>query len=140
MTVYKRNRKETATQYIVTARQLQVSVIRYVMNNDYVPKHWRYILVKDVVHCVSELVNSVIGANKTFPNTAEKLAERRRYLDKAVVCCYQLQNYLQLMIDMKIGKTTADRLKNITGLLLSEIELLAKTAKNSKIVGAQQEV
>lgn len=140
MTVYKRNRQETSTQYIVTARELQVAVIRYVMNEKRVPKHWRYILVKDVVHCVSELVNNVIAACKTFPNTSEKLAERRHYLDSAMVCCYQLQNYFQLMISLKIGETSVDSLRNISGLLLSEIELLVKTAKNSKIIGMQKEV
>lgn len=138
MTVYKRNRKETATQYVVTAQELQVAVIRYVMNEKYVPKKWRYILVRDVIHVVSEIVNNVVGAHRTFPNTEERLVTRRHYLEKSSVMCYQLQSQLLCMV-RTIDSVNADNLGGITSLLLSEVELLSKTLKNSHLV-AQQEV
>lgn len=46
MSVYKRNRKETATQYVVTAQALQRAIVQYVMNEKYVPKKWRFVLAQ----------------------------------------------------------------------------------------------
>ena len=43
MVVYAKDRKETATQYIITAQNLQEKVLRYMMNEKRVPKKWRYL-------------------------------------------------------------------------------------------------
>lgn len=139
MTVYKRNRKETATQYVVTAQAMQVAVIKYMMNEKYVPKKWRYMLAHGAMRIASDILDNVIGSYKTFPNTEERLAERKRYLDRANVCCYQLQSRL-LCMARTIDSVTAENLGNITGLLLDEIELLNKTIKNSHLVKQQEQV
>jgi len=137
MTVFKRNRKETATQYVVTAQDLQVAVIKYMMNEKYVPKKWRYMLAHGAMRIVSDILDNVIGSYKTFPNTDDRLAQRRNYLEKAMIGCYQLQNRLLCMVRV-IDTVNADNLGNITSLLLNEIELLNKTIKNSHIVGQQE--
>ena len=137
MTVYKRNRKETSTQYVVTAQNLQVAVIKYMMNEKYVPKKWRYMLAHGAMRISSDILDNVIGSYRTFPNTEERLLERKRYLDRAVVGCYQLQSRLLCMV-RTIDTVNAENLGNITSLLLDEIELLSKTLKNSHIVGQQE--
>ena len=137
MTVYKRNRKETSTQYVVVAQNLQVAVIKYMMNEKYVPKKWRYMLAHGAMRISSDILDNVIGSYRTFPNTEERLLERKRYLDKAVVGCYQLQSRLLCMV-RTIDTVNAENLGNITSLLLDEIELLSKTLKNSHIVGQQE--
>ena len=137
MTVYKRNRKETSTQYVVVAQNLQVAVIKYMMNERYVPKKWRYMLAHGAMRISSDILDNVIGSYRTFPNTEERLLERKRYLDKAVVGCYQLQSRLLCMV-RTIDTVNAENLGNITSLLLDEIELLSKTLKNSHIVGQQE--
>lgn len=139
MTVYKRNRKETATQYVVTAQALQVAVIKYMMTEKYVPKKWRYMLAHGAMRISSDILDNVIGSYKTFPNTEERLAERRRYLDRANVGCYQLQSRL-LCMARTIETVTAENLGSITSLLLDEIELLNKTIKNSKLIKQQEQV
>lgn len=137
MTVYKRNRKETSTQYVVVAQNLQVAVIKYMMNEKYVPKKWRYMLAHGAMRISSDILDNVIGSYRTFPNTEERLLERKRYLDRAVVGCYQLQSRLLCMV-RTIDTVNAENLGNITSLLLDEIELLSKTLKNSHIVGQQE--
>ena len=139
MTVYKRNRKETATQYVVTAQALQVSVIKYMMTEKYVPKKWRYMLAHGAMRISSDILDNVIGSYKTYPNTEDRLAERRRYLDRANVGCYQLQSRL-LCMARTIETVTAENLGSITSLLLDEIELLNKTIKNSKLIKQQEQV
>ena len=137
MTVYKRNRKETSTQYVVVAQNLQVAIIKYMMNEKYVPKKWRYMLAHGAMRISSDILDNVIGSYRTFPNTEERLLERKRYLDRAVVGCYQLQSRLLCMV-RTIDTVNAENLGNITSLLLDEIELLSKTLKNSHIVGQQE--
>ncbi|MBR3676581.1 MAG: hypothetical protein IKN71_05565 [Alphaproteobacteria bacterium] len=137
MVVYAKDRKETATQYIITAQNLQEKVLRYMMNEKRVPKKWRYLLAHAAIKKVCELVDNVIASNKTYPSNEDKLKLRKDYLDKAVVNCYQLGNHLQLMIRV-IDTVDANSLKEISSLLLDEIELLRKTHKNSHIVGQQE--
>ena len=137
MTVYAKDRKETATQYIVTAQNLQEKVLRYMMNEKRVPKKWRYLLAHAAIKKVCELVDNVIAANKTYPSNEDKLKLRKEYLEKSVVNCYQLGNHLQLMIRV-IDTVDANSLKEISGLLLDEIELVRKTHKNTHLVGQQE--
>ena len=137
MTVYKRNRKETSTQYVVVTQNLQVAIIKYMMNEKYVPKKWRYMLAHGAMRISSDILDNVIGSYRTFPNTEERLLERKRYLDRAVVGCYQLQSRLLCMV-RTIDTVNAENLGNITSLLLDEIELLSKALKNSHIVGQQE--
>ena len=137
MPVYKRNRKETATQYVVTAQQLQKVTIQYLMNEIRVPKKWRFVLAQEAIHTVCGILNNVIGAHNTFPNTQERLEERKKYLQRAYIGCYQLQNQLMCMINV-IQTVTVGNLGEITGLLLDEIELLSKTIKNSHVVGGKE--
>lgn len=138
MTVYKRNRKETATQYVVTAQALQKAVIQYLMNEKYVPKKWRFVLAQGGINLACEMVNNIIAAHNTFPNTEEKLAIRKEYLRKAFVGCYQLQQHLLCMINV-IPTVKVSNLEEIMSLLVDEIGLITKTGKNSKVV-KQQEV
>ncbi|MBQ8465285.1 MAG: hypothetical protein IJ545_04670 [Alphaproteobacteria bacterium] len=138
-TVYKRNRKETATQYVVTAQDLQVAVIKYMMSEKYVPKKWRYMLAHGAMKTVSDILDNVIGSYRTFPNTEERLNTRRQYIEKAIIGCYQLQNRLLCMV-RTIDTVNANNLGNITELLLGEIELLSKTLKNTHLVGQHEQV
>jgi len=138
MTVYKRNRKETATQYVVTAQKLHRAVVKYVMNEKRVPKKWRFVLAQNGINLASEMMNNVIGAHNTFPNTEEKLAIRKEYLRKAYINCFQIQDFL-LCLENVIDTVTAGSLGEIASLLTDEIALITKTGKNAHLV-CQQEV
>ena len=131
MTVYKRNRKETATQYVITAQALQVAVIKYMMNEKYVPKKWRYMLAHGAMRISSDILDNVIGSYRTFPNTEERLTERKRYLDRANVGCYQLQSRLLCMVRTIETVTAQNFLKEGTVVAVNEDE---KTIKVGDIV------
>ena len=134
MPVYKKDRKETAIQYIVTAQLLQTAVIKYMMNEKRVPKKWRYMLARGAMLKASELLDNVIGSNAVFPSDEHKLQTRKDYLQAAICNAYQLESRLLCMIRC-IQTVTPDSLKQISGLLLDEITLLKKTLKNAKIIG-----
>ena len=135
MSVYAKDRKTTKLQYIVTAQKLQVAVIQYLMNDNHVPKKWRYMLAQDAILKVSELLDNVIASNTIFPNTEEKLALRKKYLQQALINCYQLENKMLCMV-RTIQSVNAENLKQITSLLFDEVNLIKGASQNAKIISA----
>lgn len=135
MSVYAKDRKTTKLQYIVTAQKLQVAVIQYLMNDNHVPKKWRYMLAQDAILKVSELLDNVVASNTIFPNTEEKLTLRKKYLQQALINCYQLENKMLCMV-RTIQSVNAENLKQITSLLFDEINLIKGASKNAKIISA----
>lgn len=135
MSVYAKDRKTTKLQYIVTAQKLQVAVIQYLMNDNHVPKKWRYMLAQDAILKVSELLDNVVASNTIFPNTEEKLTLRKKYLQQALINCYQLENKMLCMV-RTIQSVNAENLKQITSLLFDEINLIKGSSQNAKIISA----
>lgn len=137
MSVYARERKETVTQYVVTAQKLQVITLQILMNEKKFPKKWRYILIQDAILKANELLDNVVAAHNIFPTTEERLKQRKQSLYNAVINCYQLENKLLCMV-RTINGVTAETVSNITSLLLDEITLLKKAYKNAKIIGNKE--
>ena len=135
MSVYAKDRKITKLQYIVTAQKLQVAVIQYLMNDNHVPKKWRYMLAQDAILKVSELLDNVVASNTIFPNTEEKLTLRKKYLQQALINCYQLENKMLCMV-RTIQSVNAENLKQITSLLFDEVNLIKGASQNAKIISA----
>jgi hypothetical protein len=135
MSVYAKDRKTTKLQYIVTAQKLQVAVIQYLMNDNHVPKKWRYMLAQDAILKVGELLDNVVASNTIFPNTEEKLTLRKKYLQQALINCYQLENKMLCMV-RTIQSVNAENLKQITSLLFDEVNLIKGASQNAKIISA----
>ena len=139
MPVYARERKTTQAQYVATAQKLQAEIVIFCMNEKRFSKKYRFILVQDIINKSNEFADNVIGSNAVFPNTEEKLALRKRYLERAIINIDQLEN--KFLLACRVIKTvTPDNLKNITNLLLDELALLRATFKNAKLVGNEEKV
>lgn len=139
MPVYARERKTTQAQYVATAQKLQAEIVIFCMNEKRFSKKYRFILVQDIINKSNEFADNVIGSNAVFPNTEEKLALRKRYLERAIINIDQLEN--KFLLACRVIKTvTPDNLKNITNLLLDELALLRATLKNAKLVGNEEKV
>ena len=139
MPVYARERKTTQAQYVATAQKLQAEIMIFCMNEKRFSKKYRFMLVQDIINKSSEFADNVIGSNAVFPNTEEKLALRKRYLERAIINIDQLEN--KFLLACRVIKTvTPDNLKNITNLLLDELALLRATLKNAKLVGSEEKV
>lgn len=133
MAVYAKDRKKTATQYIVTAQALQTAVIKYLMNEKHISKKWRYMLVQDAVNKVCELLDNVVASNSVYPNTEEKLQLRKKYLQTAAINAYQIENKFQCMVRV-IETVKIKDLENVMSLLFDEINLLKGAYQNAKLV------
>jgi len=137
MPVYARERKTTSIQYVATAQKIQAEILSYCMNEKRFSKKYRYVLVQDIINKSNELGDNVIGAKAIFPNTEEHVILRKRYLERAIVNCYQLENKFTLAC-RTVQSVTPDSLKNITSLLLDELTLLKNVLKSVKLVSNEK--
>lgn len=133
MAVYAKDRKKTATQYIVTAQALQTAVIKYLMNENHISKKWRYMLVQDAVNKVCELLDNVVASNSVYPNTEEKLQLQQKVFAGGGVNAYQLENKFQCMVRV-IETVKIKNLETIMSLLFDEVNLLKGAYQNAKLV------
>lgn len=92
-------------------------------------------LAQDAILKVSELLDNVVASNTIFPNTEEKLTLRKKYLQQALINCYQLENKMLCMV-RTIQSVNAENLKQITSLLFDEINLIKGASQNAKIISA----
>ena len=126
--VFKRLRKETQLQFLVSAQKLQIELTSFVMAEKNLPKKWRYMIGQGLIAKVDELLDNLNFANSIYPTNKEELQLRVKHQTFAVCNCWQLQNKLIRMIECL--KMNPDRLSNIAELL-SEVEILIKKWKKS---------
>lgn len=134
MSVFAKDRKETKLQYVVTAQQLQIAIMSYLMNEKHTAKKWRLVVVEDTISIGFDLLDNIGKANLIYPNNEEKLKARKDLLRQALENCIQLENRFSCMIRV-IKSVHADNLKQISSLLFDEIALLKGAYQNAKIVG-----
>lgn len=131
--VYARNRKTTDLAFLMIGQDLQTKLTIYVMNEKRIPKKWRYMVGRNIIAKVDELVDNIVAANSIYPTTAEELEKRKLFQSLAICNCYQLQNKIIRLINC-INTVTVDSLTQIIKLLHQEIATLKKWKKASKLM------
>lgn len=130
--VFKRYRKDTELQFMLTALDLQVAVTKYAMSDKKIPKKWRIVLGVPLVEKVDEMMDNITMANSIFPDSEESMALRRRYQDLAIGNCYQLHNKLNRTLQC-VSTVTIENLTPIIDLWNKEVSLLKRWKKSDKI-------
>jgi len=74
----KSQRHESNMQYIQTARDLRIAIIKFVKSN--VPKSYTLIFSHDVVQLANDVHNNVKMANSVYPTNQHEFQIRRDYL------------------------------------------------------------
>ena len=123
--VYARNRKTTDLAFLMIGQDLQTKLTIYVMNEKRIPKKWRYMVGRNIIAKVDELVDNIVAANSIYPTTTEELEKRKLFQSLAICNCYQLQNKIIRLINC-INTVTVDSLTQIIKLLHQEIATLKK--------------
>lgn len=93
--VYARNRKKTKFDVVTNAEKLQDDITLYVMNEQLVPKKWRYMIGEDLIAKIDELNDNVIAANSIYATTEKDLETRKTYQQRAIINGYQIQRKLK---------------------------------------------
>ena len=76
MTVLKRNRRESSLEFINTAIDLEVFILKECVK---FPKRYFYIITKDIIELSKQILNNVKIANEIFPKDKESIELRKTY-------------------------------------------------------------
>lgn len=132
--VYLKDRKETAYDPVDCAADLQDILTRYVMNEKYMPKKWRFVVGIKLIEKVDELTDYVIAANETWAKGKTNMELRHKYWRAAYIACKQLDRKLQ-RAKTNIDTVTPDSLKTVIELLAKEEGLLIHKIRSDKDMG-----
>ena len=97
-----KSQREDKSDVCYLASQLELKVIRMVMNEKYFPKRARFVISNKLVDLATDVSINYDAANDIFPNTEEKLETREKFqiigrakfvaLKKQLNIVYQLFN------------------------------------------------
>lgn len=104
---YARQRKETEFDLLDIAIDLKRRVARYIMNEKYVPKRWRYIEGLPTLEYARAIRDNISDANNVRIDTAilRDVTKRRDFQFGALAACNKLQEQLDDIIEECDGAT-----------------------------------
>ena len=111
-------------QFFQTAVDIQDELIEFCMNENNIPKKYRFVHTMLIIEHGQQLVNDVVDANTIYVKTNEDAIDRRRYQQKASGECEKILQKLQnlrrvrerrklkeLKAKMNEGKITFDEVR-----------------------------
>jgi len=139
--VLARKRGVSALEFYHAAEQMRGELTPFLMNDKYVPKHWRFVFSYPAFEIMRNLFSHMRKANNMYPYSEEQLAERKKYQQKAIDDCDELFDLLQhLMTTLFYLKV--DAMHPIPHQLEAACEHLDRTQallrawkKSSKVLG-----
>lgn len=137
--VFKKDRKETKTQFYITALDLQEEISKYVMRENVLPKKWRYAIGYPLINKVDMLVDTITIANAIYPTNLKELLIRKILQIWAIALCYQIQNKL-IRMERCVETVKISHMERMIECIVKEIELLKGWKKSSRIMKKEQRV
>ena len=114
------------------AAEIRTDFTRYLMNENKVPKRWRFVFTMPGIDYVRKLMDEIIAANTIYPTTESELAQRRYHQNEAIVICEQIIQHIQWMIET-LGLSLKD-FENIYEKISKEIGLLKAWRKQNRVL------
>ena len=127
MSVLKRNRKESTLEFINTAIEIEVFILKECSK---FPKRYFYIITKDIIAFSKEILINVRLANDVFPNNKENIDLRKQYFTKALNAINML--YIQIDVINRLFTVRETFMKNLMELLVKEENLIKKIIISDK--------
>ena len=127
MSVLKRNRKESTLEFINTAIELEVFILKECSK---FPKRYFYIITKDIIALSKEMLINLRLANDIFPNNKENIDLRKQYFTKALYSIDIL--YIQIDVINRLFTVKETFMKELMELLVKEENLIKKIIISDK--------
>lgn len=105
-------------QFFQTAVDIQNELIRFCMNENNVPKKYRFVYTMPIIAEGQALVNNVVNANTIYVKTNEEVIDRRHYQNEATANCEKILQQLQSL--RTVRGADSEQLKIIVGMVISE--------------------
>ena len=124
--VFARNRKPTPFDPIDIGAELQDKLSKFIGNEKYVPKKWRFLIGTRVLDKVDEMMDIAIEANSVNTRSHPELKSKRTELwYKAKAKCSQLDRRIARLINV-CPQADAGDMTEIIKLLDKEDEALSR--------------
>jgi len=118
MSVLKSRREQSEMQFFQTAVDIQNELIKFCMNENNIPKKYRFVYTMPIIAEGQALVNNVVSANTIFVKTNEEVIDRRHYQNEANANCEKILQQLQSL--RTVRGADSEQLKIIVGMIVSE--------------------
>ena len=105
-------------QFFQTAVDIQNELIKFCMNENNIPKKYRFVYTMPIIAEGQALVNNVVSANTIFVKTNEEVIDRRHYQNEANANCEKILQQLQSL--RTVRGADSEQLKIIVGMIISE--------------------
>ena len=129
--VFRRWHEPTGNEFWDNAIELEISLTRFLMNEKFLPKKYRYIYAKPILDTVRRMWVHIVAATSIYPKTPELLKEKRDELKKAIFANETVIQEIQrmvLVLPIDVNKTD-----EIGDKLVRESALLRSARKNSRL-------
>ena len=130
--VFSRKRSVSELEFWKTATEIRSDFTRYLMNENKVPKRWRFVFTMPCIDYVRKLMDEVIAANTIYPTTEAELAQRRYHQNEAIAICEQIVQHIQWMIDTL--ELSVSDFETLCEKIFKEIYLLKAWRKQNRIL------
>ena len=131
---YARNRSETSFDTTTIAINLRDKVAKYVMNENHVPKKWRYIDAVPAIEYARIIRDCVSGANDIWigEDHSPAMLETRRMLQlMALMNCGHLEKQL-IAIKADCQGATDENMREVSDLLESLLKKISSWSKSDR--------
>jgi len=126
-------------EFYNTAIELRLEVLS-VISSSAIPKSQRFTVAVPMAQTARGVVYNIVKADAFYPNTAENVAARKRYLTLAIADCEQLYQDSQAYLENDRRKGNgqhAGAFERMAGLVDTEIKLLKGARKGVTLIGAR---
>lgn len=127
-------------EFYKTADIMRGELTRFLMNDKYVPKKWRFVFTYPTIELIKQLFNDIIEANDLYPYTDEVVERRKLIQSRTIDDCEKIYEQLQYMLttlsyrSIDADHPIARQLLNVFDLLDIEEKLLKAWRRSTKII------
>jgi len=136
--VLSRKRSLSELEFWKNATEIRAVFVRYLMNENKVPKRWRPVFTFPGINYALKLMEEITAANTIYPTNEAELNQRRIHQNEAVIACEQIIQHIQFMIDTLDGVNVSD-FTNLGDMIFKEVALIKAWRKQNKVLTQKRE-
>ena len=130
MSVLKNERSENRLEVYKLATEIDGLVCRLVMNDDVVPKRWRYTFANPCIDLTGDLIDAITIAQSIVPFSDNQVAFREKYQLEAIIIVERLFQRLQRIIN--VLQPNPDKFQVVSQYLYKEAQALRRWKNANK--------
>lgn len=135
-----RHRGISEMEFYRTADTIRGELTRFLMNDKYVPKKWRFVFTYPTIDLIRQLFSDMIEANDIYPHSDEEVTRRKAVQQRTIDTCEKIYEQLQYMLttlnyrNIDADNPIAAQLLKVFDLIDLEERLLKAWRRSTKII------